>query len=222
MWEITRHWQSVYNHLLRKGVSQLAWWHWLMTPDTWVTEAAGCKFKASLGVLVVVYCPDKYHNQKTNLGGEKGLFHIIAYIPLGRDVMAETQGRDLQAGSAAETMEECCLTRHLPNPFLFVCFLFIYIYILKLKYNIHFLPLSFTLSQLPKYINTTCSAHIMLTWMYMIPGLTTWHWRTNLELFFGEGCFSHSWIPYLPVVLCVGLGPWAFPNLSMFAGTATV
>jgi hypothetical protein len=123
-----------------------------MTPDTWVTEGAGCKFKASLGVLVVVYCPDKYHNQKTNLGGEKSLFHVIAYIPLGRDVMAETQGRDLQAGSAAETMEECCLTHHLPSPFcLFVCFLFIYIYILKLKYNIHFLPPTIPINHSPSH-----------------------------------------------------------------------
>lgn len=45
-----------------------------MTPDSWVAEAAGCKFKASLGVLVVFYGPDKYQDQKPTWEQERAYF----------------------------------------------------------------------------------------------------------------------------------------------------
>lgn len=40
---------------------------------------------------------------------EKGLFHVITYHILPREVRIETQSRNLKTGMNAEFMMECCL-----------------------------------------------------------------------------------------------------------------
>jgi hypothetical protein len=58
-----------------------------------------------------LYCCTKHHNQETSWGG-KGLFSLHFYIVVhhqrksGQEL---TQGRNLEARTDAEAMEECCL-----------------------------------------------------------------------------------------------------------------
>lgn len=51
------------------------------------------------------YCCDKLW--ENNLG-KKGLFQFIVYSLSGREVMTGTQGRNVEAGSEAEDLGECC------------------------------------------------------------------------------------------------------------------
>ena len=56
-------------------------------------------------------CPQSYkfwYVTKCNLGG-KGIDHLVTYCPSLRDIKAGTQGRNPEAGTEAETMEECYL-----------------------------------------------------------------------------------------------------------------
>lgn len=100
-----------------------------MTPDTWVTEGAGCKFKASLGVLVVVYCPDKYHNQKNQLGRRKELISCYSLHPFRKGCY----GRNSRQGPASRKCSRdhggMLLDPSFAQPILFVCLFSFYLHL---------------------------------------------------------------------------------------------
>ena len=50
---------------------------------------------------------------KASWGG-KGLFHLTTYSPSLREVRAGTQGRNLEAGAKAESVEEHCFPAWIP------------------------------------------------------------------------------------------------------------
>lgn len=72
-------------------------------------ERAASSLCASLGGPVLGFCYCDSHQDQKQLREEGFIWLVTDYNPPSREAKAGTQGRDLEAGTEAEVMEESCL-----------------------------------------------------------------------------------------------------------------